>query len=72
MYLNGTEIARSNLPAGALTAGTYPTRTATTADATTWRQFTAPAALLSAGDTLVDGGNAFYKDSMARALEMLV
>jgi 6-phosphogluconate dehydrogenase len=25
-------------------------------------------ALLSAGDTLVDGGNAFYKDSMARAL----
>src|SRR5258705_2933219 len=26
--------------------------------------------LLSAGDTLVDGGNAFYKDSMARALEM--
>ena len=26
--------------------------------------------MLSAGDTLVDGGNAFYKDSMARALEM--
>jgi 6-phosphogluconate dehydrogenase len=26
--------------------------------------------LLSAGDTLVDGGNAFYRDSMARALEM--
>jgi 6-phosphogluconate dehydrogenase len=26
--------------------------------------------LLSAGDTLVDGGNAFYKDSMARALQM--
>jgi len=26
--------------------------------------------LLSAGDTLVDGGNAFYKDSMQRALEM--
>jgi len=26
--------------------------------------------LLSAGDTLVDGGNAFYKDSMARALEI--
>jgi 6-phosphogluconate dehydrogenase len=25
---------------------------------------------LSSGDTLVDGGNAFYKDSMARALEM--
>jgi 6-phosphogluconate dehydrogenase len=25
---------------------------------------------LSAGDTLVDGGNAFYKDSMARALEI--
>jgi 6-phosphogluconate dehydrogenase len=26
--------------------------------------------LLSAGDTLVDGGNAFYKDSMARALHL--
>ncbi len=26
--------------------------------------------LLSAGDTLVDGGNAFYKDSMARALQL--
>jgi 6-phosphogluconate dehydrogenase len=26
--------------------------------------------LLSAGDTLVDGGNAYYKDSMARALEL--
>jgi len=26
--------------------------------------------LLSAGDTLVDGGNAFYRDSMARALEI--
>ena len=26
--------------------------------------------LLSAGDTLVDGGNTFYKDSMARALAM--
>ncbi len=26
--------------------------------------------LLSSGDTLVDGGNAFYKDSMRRALEL--
>ena len=26
--------------------------------------------LLSAGDTLVDGANAYYKDSMARALEL--
>ena len=26
--------------------------------------------LLSAGDTLVDGGNAFYRDSMRRALEL--
>jgi 6-phosphogluconate dehydrogenase len=26
--------------------------------------------MLSAGDTLVDGGNAYYKDSMARALAM--
>jgi 6-phosphogluconate dehydrogenase len=28
------------------------------------------APLLSAGDTLVDGGNAFYKDSMARSLRL--
>jgi len=28
------------------------------------------APLLSAGDTLVDGGNAFYKDSMARSLKL--
>jgi 6-phosphogluconate dehydrogenase len=28
------------------------------------------APLLSAGDTLVDGGNAFYKDSMRRAMEL--
>jgi 6-phosphogluconate dehydrogenase len=26
--------------------------------------------LVSAGDTIVDGGNAFYRDSMARALEL--
>ena len=26
--------------------------------------------MLSNGDTLVDGGNAFYKDSMSRALEL--
>src|SRR5262245_59223396 len=26
--------------------------------------------LLSAGDTVVDGANAYYKDSMARALEL--
>jgi len=26
--------------------------------------------LLSSGDTIVDGGNAYYKDSMARALEL--
>src|SRR3954471_11638121 len=26
--------------------------------------------LLSAGDTLVDGGNAFYKETMARALKL--
>jgi len=26
--------------------------------------------LLSAGDTLIDGGNAFYRDSMARSLEL--
>jgi 6-phosphogluconate dehydrogenase len=52
--LGGERVIVLMLPAGAVTGDTI-------------------AALLpslSAGDTLVDGGNAFYKDSMARALEL--
>jgi 6-phosphogluconate dehydrogenase len=52
--LAGERVILVMLPAGAVTGDTVATL--------------APS--LSAGDTLVDGGNAFYKDSMARALEL--
>ena len=52
--LAGERVILVMLPAGAATEGTLAELLP----------------MLSAGDTLVDGGNAFYKDSMARALEM--
>jgi len=52
--LSGERVVLMMLPAGPATEDTLA----------------ALLALLSAGDTLVDGGNAFYKDSMARALEL--
>ena len=52
--LAGERVILVMLPAGAVTGDTVA----------------ALAPSLSAGDTLVDGGNAFYKDSMARALEL--
>ncbi len=52
--LSGERVILVMLPAGAATEGTLAELLP----------------MLSAGDTLVDGGNAFYKDSMARALEM--
>jgi len=52
--LRGERVILLMLPAGPVTGETLA----------------ALAPLLSAGDTLVDGGNAFYKDSMQRALEM--
>ena len=36
VYINGLEVARSNLPAGTLTAGTYSSTRVTAADGTTW------------------------------------
>jgi len=52
--LSGERVVLAMLPAGAATEGAL-------------RELLP---LLSAGDTLVDGGNAYYKDSMARALEL--
>jgi 6-phosphogluconate dehydrogenase len=52
--LAGERVILVMLPAGAVTGDTVA----------------ALVPSLSAGDTLVDGGNAFYKDSMARALEL--
>ena len=52
--LQGERVILLSLPAGAATEATLSELRP----------------LLSAGDTLVDGGNAFYKDSMRRALEL--
>jgi 6-phosphogluconate dehydrogenase len=53
-HMGGERVLLAMLPAGAATEATLGELLP----------------LLSAGDTLVDGGNAFYKDSMARSLEM--
>ncbi|MGZ6997003.1 MAG: OmpL47-type beta-barrel domain-containing protein [Acidimicrobiia bacterium] len=53
VYVNGTEVARDNLPAGALTASTYPTTKVTAADGVTWKQFTVPASAFVAGDNVI-------------------
>ncbi|MBC7802312.1 MAG: decarboxylating 6-phosphogluconate dehydrogenase [Candidatus Parcubacteria bacterium] len=50
----GERVILVMLPAGAVTEGTLAELLP----------------LLSAGDSIVDGGNAYYKDSMARALEL--
>ena len=52
--LAGERVILLSLPAGAATADTLD----------------ALVPLLSAGDTLIDGGNAYYKDSMARSLKL--
>jgi hypothetical protein len=53
VYVNGNEVARSNLPAGTLTSATYPTTKVTAADGVTWYEFTIPTATLVAGDNVI-------------------
>jgi hypothetical protein len=53
VYVNGTEVARDNLPAGNLTAGTYSSTKVTAADGVTWKTFTIPSSALVAGDNVV-------------------
>ena len=53
VYVNGTEVARDNLPTGTLTAGTYPTTKVTAADGVTWKQFTIPTSVLVPGDNTI-------------------
>ena len=53
VYVNGNEVVRDNLPAGTLTAGTYPTVKVTAADGVTWKQFTIPTSALVAGDNTI-------------------
>ena len=53
VYVNGNEVVRDNLPAGTLTAGTYPTVKVTAADGVTWKQFTIPTSVLVNGDNTI-------------------
>ncbi len=53
VYLNGTEIIRDNLPAGAILPGTLATTARTNADERAWRTFTVPVGLLRTGSNLL-------------------
>jgi len=50
VYLNGVEIVRDNLPAGAVTALTPASGYTSGAAESTWYEFTVPASLVRAGD----------------------
>ncbi len=53
VYLNGTEIIRDNLPAGAILPGTLATTARMNADERAWRTFTVPVGLLRTGSNLL-------------------
>ena len=54
MYVNGTEVGRSNLPAGALAAGTYASSAPSTATAVANEvTFDVPVSLLKAGSNSI-------------------
>ena len=53
VYINGTEVARDNLPAGTLTAGTYSSQWVSGADGVVWHELTIPGTALVAGDNVI-------------------
>jgi len=53
VYINGTEVGRSNMPAGAVTANTLASGTATGADETTFVGFPVDPALLMEGSNVL-------------------
>ena len=53
VYINGTEVARDNLPAGTLTAGTYSSQWVSAADGVIWHELTIPGTALVAGDNVI-------------------
>ena len=53
VYLNGTEVARSNLPAGAITATTFATTAVGGADESTFYPFTVSASGLVSGTNVL-------------------
>ncbi len=53
VYVNGTEVARDNLPAGTLTAATPASSTVTAADGIAWKTLTIPSGALVTGDNVI-------------------
>ena len=53
IYLNGTEVLRSNMPAGSITAATLAPVAIGGADETTWLQAPAAASLLVTGTNVI-------------------
>jgi len=53
VYLNGTEVARSNLPAGSVSFTTLASAAVGGADETAWQQFSIDPALLVAGTNVI-------------------
>ena len=67
---SGVEVVESLAAVAALTAGERVILMMLPAGEPTKSALKELLELLSAGDTIVDGANAYYKDSMARALEL--
>jgi hypothetical protein len=53
VYANGVEIYRNNLPAGSLTANTFPVATVSAADGTTWREVSIPGGAFDPGTNVL-------------------
>ena len=53
VYANGVEIYRNNLPAGPLTASTFPVATVTAADGVTWRDISIPGGAFNPGTNVL-------------------
>jgi tartrate-resistant acid phosphatase type 5 len=53
VYLNGTELVRSNMPTGAITYTTLASTTVAGADESTWYQYSVPAGALVAGTNVL-------------------
>jgi cysteine-rich repeat protein len=53
VYLNGTEVARSNMPAGTISYSTFASITVANTAESTWMEFTVASSLLSAGANVI-------------------
>ena len=53
VYLNGTEIVRSNMPLGLITNSTWAASIIDNEDETLWHEFTIPASALASGNNVL-------------------